>query len=84
MKRFEKLGSFTPSLYQSAIACIMCKQPSNFAARIKAGMGKTMISLLIGGLQRDKGLDVLVVLVNKLLYEQFRFENDTYFKGDPL
>jgi len=84
MKSFEKLGPFTPSLYQCAIACIMCQKTRNFAARVKAGMGKTMISLLIGGLQRNKGLDVLVVLVNKLLYEQFRFENDVYFKGDPL
>jgi len=84
MRRFELSGTFTPSLYQSTIACIMCNQTKNFAAKIKAGMGKTMISLLIGGLQKNKGVKVLVVLVNKLLYDQFRYENDIYFKDDPL
>ena len=84
MNKFAKRGTFVPSLYQSAIACLLCQQGKNFAARIKAGMGKTMIALLIGALKQKEGINVLVVLVNKLLYEQVRDENEIYCQDSPL
>jgi len=38
-------------------------------------MGKTAISLVLGEMLRLDNIDVLVVLVNELLYEQFNQEN---------
>ena len=46
------------------------------ASRIRAGMGKTYISLMLARLLTDLGKKVLIVLVNELLYSQCKLEID--------
>lgn len=62
-------NTYKPSLYQSAIACIMFQTSDNFAVKARSGMGKTVMVLVLSALHTEKKNKVLVVLVNELLYE---------------
>lgn len=63
--------TYMPSLYQSAIACIMFQTPDHFAVKVSSSMGNTVMALVLSALNKKKKNKVLVVLVKELLYEQF-------------
>jgi hypothetical protein len=73
MKEFESRegSTYMPSLFQSAIACIMFQTPDHYAVKARSRMGMISVVLVLSALNKKKKNKMLVVLINELMNKRF-------------